>query len=63
MLKKINLTIKKYQMYLKKIVHYVTRGESSRFFPRVGLVPERQDFSRGCVEKKKIRGKIFSRGQ
>ena len=33
----------------KKIVHYVTRGESSRFFPRVGLLPERQEFSRECV--------------
>ena len=31
------------------IENYVTRGESSRFFPRVGLVPERQEFSRGCV--------------
>ena len=54
-----------------KLVHYVhyyvTRGESSRFFPRVSLLPERQDFARGCVycpreagRKKNLRGESKS---
>ena len=38
---------------------YVTRGESSWFFPRVGSVSERKYFSRGCVSAE---GKIFSLG-